>query len=126
MWTTLNMGPLPVGLVQRCLGIELPPGLVEFSAHAQEHAFTKEPAREPVCRPHLLDVVARPTHIGQEPGYVGDAFYLVRQVPGNGPIVLVAIGLKPLRSRMYGVRSTYPLDLGTLQRRIRRLTCVPI
>lgn len=125
MWKTINLGALPVVQIQRCLGIELAPGILEFSADAQAHAFKKVPTRESICKPHLFDVVARPTHVGQQPKYVGTAFELVRVVP-DGPIVLIAIGLAQTRSRAYGVRSVYPLDRGTLERRVRIETCVVI
>jgi hypothetical protein len=127
IWTTLNLGALPVDLILACLQIKLSPGDLLFSADAQEHAFKEQPHREPICRPHLANVVAAPTHIGQQPKYVGKAFDLVHRVGDDGPIILIAVGLRPYRkSGLYGVHSVYPIDESTLNRRVRVKTCTPI
>jgi hypothetical protein len=60
----LDLGPLPVDTIARCLGVKLEPGNVVFYPEAQKHAFGKDLERM-ACLDHLSDVVATPTHVGQ-------------------------------------------------------------
>lgn len=120
VWHTLDLGPLPVEALAK-LGIQSEPGVVRFHSHAMKHTFEAVPSRRPICWPLLGDVVNNPTHIGQQPKYVGTAFDLVHAVQ-NGPIILVSILLKPTTRdpHKYAVTSAYPLDLGSLERRIKK------
>jgi hypothetical protein len=119
LWKTIHLGPLPVSVIARCLGLQLTQADVIFYPKAQEHAFGKDPNRHPICMPHLLDTVATPTHVGQQPGYKDKGFDLVRAVV-DGPIVLIGIRLMPLKKRgVYTVESVYPIDRGALARRVR-------
>lgn len=118
-WKAIALGPLPVMIINRCLRLELRAGDVMFSADAQKHAYKRKPERYPICCPHYQDVIASPTHVGQQPGYEDDGFDLVKIMPG-GTIILMGIGLRPMRkSGIYTVRSVYPLDKNTLERRVR-------
>lgn len=124
VWHTIYLGPLPVEKIHRCLGIELAPAEVVFWGRRQEHAFKKEPHREPICSPHYKATVADPSHIGQQPRHKDKGFELVKVVPVHGPILL-AIGLAVVKSRgrsLYVVYSTYPLQQNSLERRIRKGT----
>jgi hypothetical protein len=52
---------------------------------------------------------------------------LVREVPGGGPIVLVALRLKPLKKRgVYAVRSCYAINRSALMRRVRKGTTIAV
>ena len=124
-WKTIRLGPLCVAHVNRLLGLALAPGVVVFFPDRQEHAFGDEPHRHPICSPHLADVVSIPTHVGQQPKYIGKAFELVRAV-ASGEIVLLAIRLRPTRGGVYKVKTTYPIDRNTLERRIRIRTLFEI
>ncbi len=119
-WKTITLGPLPFDIINHHLGLTLVAGDVVFFGHAQKHAFEPAPHRHPICMPHLADVVANPTHVGQQPGHIGKGFDLVRVIVG-GPIILIGIGLVPLKKRggVYTVKSTYPIDRNTLARRLR-------
>ena len=50
----LDLGPLPVDTIARCLGVKLAPGDVVFYPGAQRHAFGKDTGRPPSrCAPGL-------------------------------------------------------------------------
>jgi hypothetical protein len=123
----LDLGPLPVDTIARCLGVKLAPGDVVFYPEAQRHAFGKDLERI-LCLPQLMDVIATPTHVGQQPDHKkGGGFELVREVPGGGPVVLVALRLKPLKKRgVYAVRSCYAINRSTLMRRVRKGTTIAV
>lgn len=125
VWHTIYLGPLPVEKIHRCLGIELAPVEVVFWAHRQEHAFEVEPYRVQICGPHYKATVADPSRIGQQPRHKAKGFELVKVVSVRGPIILLGIGLKVVKSRgrsLYVVLSTYPLPRASWERRIRKGT----
>ncbi len=69
--------------------------------------------------------VADPSHIGQQPRHKDKGFELVKVVSAPGPIILLGIGLKVVKSRgrsLYVIRSAYPLPRDSLERRIRKGT----
>lgn len=125
---TIVLGPLPVAIIARCLGLTLREGDLVFYPHAQKHAFGKDATRHTICTPHLAATVTAPTHVGQQPKYKGIGFDLVRVVPDGGPIILIGIGqLEPLPKRgVYTLKSVYPIDAAALQRRIRLGTTVEV
>jgi hypothetical protein len=67
--------------------------------------------------PHLEQAIAKPSHVGQQPGYEADSIDLVYCCP-DGLIILIAISLK-IKKGLYPMKSTYPLKIGTLHRRLR-------
>jgi hypothetical protein len=67
----VDLGPLPVETIARYLNLKLAPGDVVFYPKAQRHAFGKDLERI-LCLEHLPDVVATPTHVGQQPGALAD------------------------------------------------------
>jgi len=129
-WTTIRLGRLPVAAINKYLGLTLVPGNVVFFWKAQEHSFTKEPHREPICSPHYADVITNPTHVGQQPKHKkkgkDEGFDLCRKISPTGLIILMAIKMTPLKSGVYVVRSSYPLPLDTLERRVRIKTTFEI
>jgi hypothetical protein len=127
-WTSVKLGLVPVDIVKNYLRIDLVPGPIIFHWDAQKHAFGADERkhREPICSPHYTNTIADPTHIGQQPKYIGDAFDLVRVVSDKGPIIIMGIGLEPNKRGIYSVRSTYPLDFNSLGRRVRLKTTFKI
>lgn len=118
-WKTIHLGPLPVAAINRHLGLNLAPGNVVFFAHTQEHALERQPGRRHICFPHLGDVVADPTHVGQKEQHKGESFHLIRVVVG-GPIILLGIRLKPLKSGVYTAKTTHPLKQKDLEAHLRK------
>lgn len=109
-YPALDLGPLPVDLVDEALGTELMPGRVRLSRTAHRHMATDHPADYPACIAHIAATVAMPTFIGQSPGHSRN-FEMIRRVgPTNGPAVLVAIGLEPDGLGDYRVRSCYLIE----------------
>lgn len=112
------LGDLPCAALATW-GLTLDAGTVHFGIPAQRHALRRHPDSYPDCVPHLEAVVATPTHVGQSPHHEEDGFELVRVVDG-GPIVLLAIKMERTESGIYIATSTYPIDVNTLERRIRK------
>lgn len=115
----LTLGPLPLGPLTQ-FGLQLDEGLVHFTIPAQRHAAERHPEEYPLCFPHLLDTVQKPTHVGQAPKHAEAGFELVRQVSAGSLIVLVAVLIKPTKSGIHLVKSVYPIDAGKLENRVRR------
>jgi hypothetical protein len=118
-WADIRLGPLCVHHVNRVLGFRLKVANVTFFGHAQKHAYEDQPHRQPICEPHYADLVTAPTHIGQQEKFKGKAFELIKQCPNGGPIVLIGVGLGLAKGGVYGIHTAYPINLNTLQRRLR-------
>lgn len=114
--TPLVLGTLPTDVL-KALGFALPAGDVWFSIGAQKHAIKRHPDDYPLCMPHLGDVVANPTHVGQSPHH-SDGFELVRDT--GGIIVLLGVLFAPGPNGLYIATTTYPLKRDTLERRVRK------
>lgn len=114
-WFDRRLGALPTAAIAQCLELNLLPGEVMFYAHAQRHTFEGRPERL-ICLPHLEQVIALPSHVGQQPGYEADSIDLVYTCP-DGLIVLIAISMR-IKKGLYPVKSVYPLKVGTLNRRV--------
>ena len=121
----VRLGRLPVAIINQHLNLGLVAGDVVLFDHAEDHAYGKQPHREKICAPHLKDTVANPTHVGQKEKHKGKAFHLVRVVP-YGPIVLLGIRLKALKSGVYVVKTTYPLSRKDLEQHLRKGICFEV
>ena len=64
-YPALDLGPLPVDLINRTLGTELEPGRVRLSARAHRHIAEDHPDDYQTCMAALPGAVAAPTYIGQ-------------------------------------------------------------
>jgi len=100
--------------------LNLPAGPVQFSIAAQKHALGNHPDAFHVCEPFLAETVASPTYVGQGPEHKNKGFELVLSVKQKSLLVLVAIHLKPMKDGTYIVKSAYPINSGTLERRLRK------
>jgi hypothetical protein len=101
-------------------GLELAEGDVTFTIPAQQHALKSHPGTYISCLPYLAQTVVDPTHVGQSPKHAGQGFELVRAVNAAGLIILVAVLIKPTKRGIYIVKSTYPIDSGKLENRLRK------
>ena len=122
----LNLGPLPVALINAALGTELLPGRVRLSRQAHKHMAEDHPADYPDCLAALSAAVASPSFVGQAPGH-GRNFELLRRIArSDGKVMLVAIGLEPDDAGDYRVRSCYLVTAETVdaRRRAGRLKAV--
>lgn len=115
----IDVGPLPIELVNTVLRCALKPGLVHFSAANQDHAFDRHGEEFLACAPHVAAAVLAPEYIGQSPHLEG--FEMVRrvdQIPGG--YVLVALTLQADEFGRYRVQSVYPINAGALNSRLRK------
>ena len=116
-YPALDLGWLPVDLINRTLGTELEPGRVRLSARAHRHIAEDHPDDYATCSAALPTAIAAPSYIGQAPHH-GDNFELVRRVRGlQGRMVLVAVGLEPDKRGDFRVRTAYLIKEATVERR---------
>jgi len=122
-YPALDLGPLPVGLVNATIGTELEPGHARLSPSAHRHMAEDHPADYPICIAALASAIAAPTFIGQDPKH-GRNFVIVKRVGlQDGRAVLVAIGLEPEAGGNYAVRTSYlipqrPIDARRAAKRL--------
>ena len=125
-YPALDLGPLPVDLINRTLGTELEPGRVRLSARAHRHIAEDHPDDYQICIGALPGAIAAPTYIGQAP-HQSRNIELVKRVRGvEGWMVLVALGLGRDRRGDYRVRTSYLVRESTVEgRRLRRHLFTP-
>jgi hypothetical protein len=103
----IDLGPLPVDLINDVLNTELEPGEVYLSARAHRHMAEDHPHDYAACFAALPLAVAAPSFIGQAPGHTRN-FELIRRVNrADGAVVLAAISLDRDDKGDYRVRSCY-------------------
>lgn len=119
-FTPLNLGPLPCEILKRCLGLTLADGEVYFSIPAQRHAFDSHPDTYLSTAPFISAAVELPTHVGQAPQHKRSGFELIKEVPHEQLIMLMAVHLTPTNQGVYYVKSVYPIDHNKLSRRLRK------
>ncbi len=117
-YPALDLGPLPVDLINATLGTELEPGRARLSSTAHRHMADDHPADYQICIAALkADAITAPTFIGQDPSHGGN-FVLVKRVGlPDGRAVLVAIGLEPNDRGDYSVRTSYLIPQRTINAR---------
>jgi hypothetical protein len=116
-YPALDLGDLPVDVINATLGTDLAPGRVRLSAVAHRHIAEDHPDDYPVCRLALAQTIAEPTLIGQAPRH-GRNFELIRRVQdAQGRAILVAIGLEPDDAGAYRVRSCYLISRSKIEAR---------
>jgi hypothetical protein len=113
----LDLGPLPVELVNSVLRCTLAPGRVLFSAANQDHAYGRHAEKYLACRAHIAATVVAPHFIGQSPHHP-DGFEMVRAV-GEGGHILVALTLFPADAGRYPIQSVYPIGRNVVYKRVR-------
>lgn len=125
-YPALDLGWLPVDLINRTLGTELDPGRVRLSPRAHRHIAEDHPNDYATCIAALPHAIAAPTYVGQAPHHAGN-IELVKRVRGvQGWMVLVAVGLEPDKRGDYRVRSAYLIREATVEgRRLRGRLLVP-
>ena len=112
----LQLGPLPVSLINRTLGTDFVFGEVVFTRAAQIHAASRHPEEYPVCLPYVGFVI-------QSPLYIGDDFKnhgkieLIARIPQIGGALLVAINMQQQSNSTYYVCSMYRVSEGKVQKR---------
>jgi hypothetical protein len=115
----IDLGPLPIGEVNKCLGLELKSGNVRFSGIAQFHAFERHPNDFELCLQHIQRITLEPNFIGRGPNQV-DGFELIGKVPNHDKHILVAVKCRINSDGFYEVASTYRIDTYTVRRRLRK------
>jgi hypothetical protein len=116
-YPAIDLGPLPVDLINAVLGTELEAGAARLSRTAHQHMAIDHPADYPVCIAEIAAAIAIPTFIGQAPEH-GRNFEMIRRIGrADGSVVLVAIGLEPDERGDYRVRTCYLLEAYKVEER---------
>jgi hypothetical protein len=119
-YPAIDLGLLPVDLVNSTLGTELEPGHARLSRTAHRHMAEDHPTDYPVCITEIARAIATPTFIGQAPEH-GRNFEMIRRIGrADGSVVLVAIGLEPDDHGDYSVRTCYLLEAFKVEERRRQ------
>jgi hypothetical protein len=119
-YPAVDLGPLPVDLINEALDTELEPGHARLSQTAHRHMATDHPADYPVCIAEIAAAIAAPTFIGQAPRHNRN-FEMIRRIGrADGSVVLVAIGLEPDDRGDYRVRTCYLLEAFKVEERRRQ------
>jgi hypothetical protein len=103
----VDLGHLPVAMINAVLGTELERGRVRLSAQAHRHIAEDHPDDYALCFGALAATIAAPSFIGQAPRRTGNFEMLRRINHPDGKLVLVAVGLEPDGAGNYRVRSCY-------------------
>ena len=117
----VDLGELPVDLINLTLGTELEPGNAILTAVAHRHIAEDHPEEYPIVIAHLPLLIAAPSYIGQSPRH-NESFEIVRRlVVGNGQEIVLA-GLNMVRNKFgnYNVHSAYALTEEIVTVRIAR------
>jgi hypothetical protein len=118
-YPAVDLGPLPVDLINAVLGTDLESGLVRLSERAHQHMAEDHPADYALCFASLRLAVSAPSFIGQAPKRTGNFEMLRRVNHPDGKVVLVAIGLETDPAGEYRVRSAYLVSAQTVDERRR-------
>jgi hypothetical protein len=112
----INLGPLPVDLINATIGLDLEAGNAWLSKAAHKHMADKHSADYPLCIAHLADAISAPSYIGQDPKQA-DNFILIKRVQNveGGLLVAIAIWLNQYGS--YNVRTAYRESPDRIERR---------
>ncbi|MBP2233130.1 hypothetical protein J2847_006465 [Azospirillum agricola] len=105
----LELGPLPVDIIEATLGIEVELGPVVFTVSNQKHALNKHPEDFGRCLPHIGTVVAKPTYLRDDFKNHGK-IELISRVPALGNGLLIAVEIIPDEQGRYRVASMYPIS----------------
>ncbi len=117
-YPVIDLGQLPVDLINATLGTEMEPGRARLSRVAHQHMAEGHPADYPLCIAALkAGAITTTTFIGQDPSHAGN-FVIVKRIGlPDGRAVLVAIGLEPNVQGNYSVRTSYLIPQRTLDAR---------
>jgi hypothetical protein len=107
LYPALDLGPLPVDLINAVLGTELEPGDVYLSERAHRHMAEDHAADYPYCFPALPALIAAPILIGQAPKRTMNFELFRRVVHPDGKVAMAAVGLVVDEIGRYRVRSCY-------------------
>ena len=103
-YPALELGQLPVELINATIGTDLIPGIVRLSSAAHRHMAKDHSADYAICRAALREAITIPTFIGQDPSHSRNLVIVKRVGWADGRAVLVAIGLE------IGIGATYPFE----------------
>ena len=92
-FSNINLGPLPVNKINKCLGLLLETGSVRFKAIAQIHAFERHSNYFDLCLQNIQRIVSQPDFIGRGPNQT-EGFELIGRVLDDDWFILVAIKIR--------------------------------
>ena len=116
-YLAIDLGPLPVDLINDALGTDLEPGHARPGEAAHRHMAVDHPADYPVCIAEIEAVIASPPFIGQAPRHNRNFEMIRRAGRADGSAVLAAVGQEPDNRGDYGIRTCYLPEAEKLEER---------
>lgn len=116
---TLELGPLPVQVINRTLDRELREGDAILTGIIQRHVLRSHPDDYSRCLLHVAAVVLNPLFIGEDfknPGKIE----LIARVPAIKGPMLVAVEVETMVDGKYEVRSFYPISETKIENRLAK------
>lgn len=111
----IDLGPLPVEVINATLGLELEPGNAVLTVGAQKHVHSRHPKDFAVHLAHVGMVIKAPSYMGDDFKNSGK-IELIRRVPGPTGL-LVALVIEPDEDGRYHVASFYTVTQSRIDQR---------
>lgn len=105
----LELGDLPVAVVNLILALELDPGKAVISARAQKHVRRKRPEVYAKALPHLARIIETPLYLGDDFKNAGKIEFIGR-LPGWNEALLIAVEMERDAHGNYNVATFYPIS----------------
>jgi hypothetical protein len=109
---------MDVELIATLYGHELDPGPIVLTEAALAHVRKQHPADWARCLPHVGEVLADPTYVGDDTGNIGKIEFVGR-MKGSGEPLLVAVTITRSDAGDYHVTSFYPITQARIDLRRR-------
>lgn len=112
----VNLGPLPVALINRVLGYELEAGDLVLKFAAQIHAEKRHPEEFSVMFPALAEVLASALYVGDDHNNP-NKIELIGKIQNRDQFILIAVTIEVDNDGSYKVVSFYPVSQNKIQNR---------
>jgi hypothetical protein len=115
--SSIDLGELPVDLINAVLGTELQPGRVRLTSSARRKMRWRHRSDYEICLAALKPAIITPSYIGEPPNHPGK-FEIVKRLSRTAEkALLVAITLNPDTRGDYRVCSSYCISVTEVERR---------
>ena len=104
-----DLGPCPVGHINKALDLDLEPGTAHFSERAQRHVAQKRPGDYNSYAAKIANVISNPIYVRDDFANA-DNIELIGYVGGDVEFLLVAIRKAADDNGNYGIASFYPVS----------------
>lgn len=103
------LGPLPVNILNKVLGLELEEGSVVVTGATQKHAQKRHPNEYDILLPHLASIIRNPLYVGDDFKNQGK-IEIIGKPKGLAQFALIALSIRRDQHGHYHVVSFYPVS----------------